>query len=184
MIDISRNDKGETLPPEKRPERLAEVFLWLKAGQKEYDTIFLDSLTEVNDSLIAFLKKKHTDMKDSLKIYMENMEIMMRLSREFRDLHYNVVLVALSEVEKDDVGRRFTTASVVGKVAARLPSLFDEVINLQVVENDKKEPIQRFQCRPTGDIVCKDRSGRLDLYEPYNLGKLFRKIENKQQGEK
>lgn len=179
MIDISQTDDGKEIQLKDRMARLYEVFAWLKAGQKDYDTVFLDSLTEVNQALLAALKEKHKDMKDTLKLYMDNSEVMQRLAREFRDLRYNVVIVSLSEVEKDDLGRRFTTASVVGKVAQHLPALFDEVLNLQVYENEKKEQLTRFQCRSTVDTVCKDRSGKLEFYEPYDLGKIFRKIEGK-----
>lgn len=176
MIDISRDDNGKEIEPKDRVKRLAEVFQWLKQGQKEYDTVFLDSLTEVNACLMAYLDDKYKDSKDTLKKFGDNMTIMTRLAKEFRDLPYNVVLVALSEIEKDDIGRRFTTSSVVGKVAQHLPSFFDEVFNLQVAEDEKKNAVVRFQCRSSQDIVCKDRSGKLFMYEPYNLGKIFRKI--------
>lgn len=176
MIDIARTDDGKEIPPEKRWDRLGEVFLWLSQGQKEYDTVYVDSLTEINQALMATLKIKYPDRKDTLPMYGENAESMTKLVRRFRDLPYNVVIIALTEVEKDDIGRRFTTASVVGKVAQHLPSLMDEVLNLQIVEDEKKNPIQRFQCRATGDLVCKDRSGKLSLYEEYNLGKIFNKI--------
>ena len=179
MIDISRTDEGKEIALKDRMARLFEVFTWLKAGQKEYDTVFVDSLTEINQALLAALKDKHKDMKDTLKVYMDNSEVMLRTVREFRDLQYNVVLVSLSEVEKDDVGRRFTTASVVGKVAQHLPALFDEVFNLQIFENEKKEQMERIQTRSGMDIICKDRSGKLAPFEPNDLGKIFRKIEGK-----
>lgn len=186
MIDIAKTDDGKEIPMAQRISKLYEIFTWLKSGQKDYNVIFLDSLTEVNQTLMAALKEKHKDMKDTLKLYMDNSEIMLKLVREFRDLPYHVVIVSLSEVEKDDVGRRFTTASVVGKVAQHLPSLMDEVLNLQTYEDESKKPAQRFQCRAHTDVVCKDRSGKLNFYEQNDLGKIFLKIENKQpiQGEK
>jgi adenosyl cobinamide kinase/adenosyl cobinamide phosphate guanylyltransferase len=176
MIDISKDDSGKDLEMKDRIKRLAEVFTWLKEGQKEYDTVFLDSLTEINQTLMAHLEDKHKEAKDTLKKYGDNMTIMMKLVREFRDLPYNVVIVSLSEIEKDDIGRRYTTSSVVGKVAQHLPSFFDEVFNLSIHEDDKKTPVPKFQCRASADIVCKDRSGKLQMFEPYNLGEIFKKI--------
>lgn len=179
MIDIARTDDGKGILPQDRMARLYEVFTWLQKGQPEYDTVFLDSLTEVNSVLMASLKVKFPDRKDSLPMYGENFETMTKLVKAFRDLPYNVVIVSLSETEKDDVGRRFVTSSVVGKVAQYLPSFFDEVLNLSIKEDDQKNPIPVFQTRPANNIVCKDRSGKLNLYEPYDLGKIFRKIEGK-----
>lgn len=176
MIDISKNDKGEDLPMEKRFDRLGEVYAWLKKGQSEYDTIFVDSLTEINAALIIQLKQEIPDAKDTLKVYMANSEKMVKLVRAFRDLPYNVVLVSLSEVEKDELGKRFTTASVVGKVAQHLPALMDEVIHIQVVEDENKKISRRFQCGASSGIVCKDRSGMLNTFEPADLGQLFNKI--------
>jgi len=180
MIDIARNDDGKEIPMEKRFDRLGEVFKWLKLGQKDYDTVMLDSLTEVNQTLMASLNAKYPDRKDSLPKYGENSETMLKLVRAFRDLPYHVVIVSLSEVEKDDIGRRFTTASVIGKVANFLPSLMDEVLNLQIFQDDHGKVTRRFQCSPSGQIVCKDRSGKLDAYEPADLGKIFLKIQGKQ----
>lgn len=182
MIDLAKDDNGKEIPPKDRLLRLAEMFKWAREGQKQYDTIILDSLTEVNQCLMAYLDDKYKDAKETLKKYGDNMVIMTRLVKEFRDLPYNVVLIALSEVEKDDVGRRYTTASVVGKVAQHLPAFFDEVLYLHVAEDENKKPVTRFQCKSTMDIVCKDRSGKLGLYEPYDLGLIFNKIKGVKNG--
>lgn len=176
MIDISKNDKGEDLPLEKRFDRLGEVYAWLKKGQSEYDVIFVDSLTEINQALIVQLKMEIPDAKDTLKVYMANSERMVKLVRAFRDLPYHVVLVALSEVEKSEIGQRFTTASVVGKVAQHLPALMDEVLHLQIYEDENKKIYRRFQCDISPGIVAKDRSGRLNRFEQADLGIIFNKI--------
>lgn len=180
LVDISRDDKKQEIPMTGRFERLGEVYKWLKAGQKDYDTVFLDSLTEVNQALLSHLKEKYPDAKDSLKLYGQNMEMMVKLVRAFRDLPYHVVLISLSEVERDEFGRRFTTASVVGKVANHLPALMDEVLNMQVIEDENKKTSTRFQCQSSPGMICKDRSGKLSMYENANLGLIFKKILGKQ----
>jgi hypothetical protein len=177
MIDISTNDKGEPVPMEKRFSRLGEVFKFLKEGQHKFDTIYIDSLTEINKCLIAELKAKpeYQDPKNTLKLYGENAEIMLKLARAFRDLPLNVVLVCLQSVEKDEIGKRYITADLVGKVADHLPPLYDIILNLQIVEQEGKK-IQRFQCQAGDNIVAKDRTGQLNFYEEYDLGKLFKKV--------
>lgn len=177
LVDISTDDSGKALPLEKRFDRLGEVYKFIQSGKHDFDTIYVDSLTEINKCLIAQLKSmpEYQDPKQTLKMYGQNLEMMVRLARAFRDLPYNVVLVALESVEKDEVGRRFTTADFIGQVANHLPPLMDEVLNLQVVEKDGKQ-VQQFQCQLGNNVKCKDRSGKLQMFESYDLGLIFKKM--------
>lgn len=181
MIDISRDDAGKSIEMKDRLKRLFEIFSFIKEGKHDFDTIFLDSLTEVNECLMAALRVKFTDPSATLKMYGENSEMMKKIVKEFRDLKYNVVIVSLSTVEKDDIGKRFITSDVVGKVANQLPSFFDEVFHLGLHEIEGKT-VRKLQCNPSESIVCKDRSGVLKMHEDADLGIIFNKIKqtNKQ----
>lgn len=176
MIDISTNDKGETIAPAKRFERLLEVYKFLSGTKHGYDTIVLDSLTELNQCLLETLREKHTDPKDTLKMFGENSQVMQKMIKAFRDLDLNVVLIALASLEKDDLGRRFTTIDVVGKVAGAIPPLFDEV--LYMFSDDKG--VRQILTTNTDKTVAKDRSGKLTMVEEANLGKIFKKIKGGQ----
>lgn len=176
VFDMSKTDDGAPVPMEKRIIRLQEIYTYLKEVKHDFDNVFLDSLTEMNDCLMALLKTKFVDAKDTLKMYGENKEKMIALVKSFRDLPLNVVIISLSSIERDDVGRRFTTSDVVGSVAQRLPALFDEVFYLSVHTDDKGKQHRRFQCQPTEAVIAKDRSGKLEMYEEPNLGKVFKKI--------
>jgi hypothetical protein len=176
MVDISTNDKGEPVAMEDRLARLHEVFLYLKDGKHKFDTVVLDSLTEINHCVMAYLKKKHPDPKSNLVKFGENSEIMQKIVREFRDLKLNVVLIALASNDKDDIGRRYTDIDLVGKTATKIPALFDEVIYYFVTKTDKDGVIRKFQCQPSDQVRAKDRSGKLSAYEDADLGKLFLKI--------
>jgi len=175
MIDISKDENGNQLELNQRLKRLGEVLAYLKQPDHGYRTVILDSLTEVNQFLMAYLKTKF-DASQTLKMFGENKELMIKLVKEFRDLPMNVVIIVLSNVEKDEMGRRFTGLDVVGSVSAALPALFDEVFNLQIVEDENKKPMRRLQCRASETIICKDRSGKLDQYEKADLGYIFKKI--------
>lgn len=181
LLDLTHNDKGEALDETGRINRLKETFVWLKKGQPEYDTIFLDSLTEISQAIVAQQKKIFTDPKDTLKIYMKHSEMMLELVKAFRDLPYNVVLVGLSESEQDAIGRKFQTVSVVGKVSQHLPALMDTVLHLQVVEDKDKKQVPMFQTFKTATQVAKDRDGALFPWEPYDLGAIFNKLINKKE---
>lgn len=176
VYNISKTDEDAVVPMEKRMARLHEVYIYLKEVKHDFDNVFLDSLTEMNDCLMALLKTKYVDPKETLKMYGENKEKMIALVKSFRDLPLNVIIISLSSVEKDDVGRRFTTSDVVGSVAQRLPAMFDEVFYLFVSADEKGKQHRKLQCHPTAEVVAKDRSGKLDMYEEPNLGNVFKKI--------
>lgn len=172
VIDISRNDKDEVLEPSKRFERLGESFKFLSEGKHHYDTIVLDSLTEINQCLMDYLRTKYPDAKDTLKMYGDNSVMMTKVIKSFRDLKYNVVLIALESVEKDESGKRFTTVDLIGKVAANIPPYFDEVLYMFTTDEGER----KILTNKTEKTVAKDRSGKLAQVEEANLGKLFKKI--------
>jgi len=172
LIDISRDDKDQVLEPSKRFERLGEAYKYLAEGKHKYDTIILDSLTEINQCLMDYLRVKYPDAKDTLKMYGDNAVMMNKVIKSFRDLKYNVVLIALDSIEKDEVGKRYITIDLVGKVAANVPPLFDEVLYLFINE----EGGRNILTTKTEKTVAKDRSGKLAQIETANLGKIFKKI--------
>lgn len=172
LIDISRDDKDQVIEPSKRFERLGEAYKFLNEGKHSYDTVILDSLTEINQCLMDYLRVKHPDAKDTLKMYGENAVMMNKVIKSFRDLKHNVVLIALESTEKDEIGKRYTTVDLVGKVAANVPPLFDEVLYMFINEEGGRQILTT----KTEKTVAKDRSGKLDQLENANLGKLFKKI--------
>jgi len=177
VIDLTKDDDGKKIPLSKRVIKLDQVHAWLdKEKPKEYDTIVIDSLTEVNQALMSYLGEKHPVEKDALKKYRDNNDIMRKLVKDFRDLHYNVVFIAQSEVEKDDVGRRFTQPSIIGKLAQDLPYFFDFVFCMKIVSDDKGTEKRIFQCDLSSDTMAKNRGGLLNKFENANLGEIFTKL--------
>jgi hypothetical protein len=180
VIDISKDENENPIDIKERSAYLMQkVFPFIKSGKHNYDTIFVDSVTEINAIVMAYLNHKYPDPKQNMPKFGENTEVMRRIIREFRDLKYNVVLVGLSTIEKDDVGRRFIVPDVVGKIGQEIPAMFDEVFYLQVYTDDKGVSKRRIQCQPNSDItLCKDRSLKLQMYEENELGKIFKKIKH------
>jgi hypothetical protein len=176
MIDIAKDDDGNPIDMKDRIARLHKIFTFLKEGKHDFDTVYLDSLTEVNQCLMAYLKHKYPDRKDSLLMYGENAELMMKIVKEFRDLKYNVIITALASVEKDDIGRRFIAPDVIGKFSQALPQLFDEVFYLHAKLEEEGKVVRKFQTFPTENIMAKDRSGTLEPFEEVNLSKIIKKI--------
>lgn len=187
VIDLTLDDEGNLLPREKRINRLNEVYNWLltEEAMKQFECIYLDSLTEINLNLLEGLAVIFPDRKDSLVMYGELSKKMRTIITKFRDLpHYSVVFTALEETEKDDNGFRFQTVQLVGSFAARIPGYFDEVFYLFVDKDSNRSLITNKNDR----VIAKDRSGKLLKQEPADLGIIFDKIlgkpETKQKGEK
>ncbi len=177
VIDLTKDDEGKKIPMSKRIIKLDQVHAWLeKEKPKEFDTIVIDSLTEVNQALMSYLHEKHPAEKDALKKYRDNNDIMRKLIKDFRDLHYNVVFISQSEVEKDDVGRRFTQPSIIGKLAQDLPYFFDFVFCMKIITDEKGIEKRIFQCDLSTDTMAKNRGGLLNKFEQANLGEIFTKL--------
>lgn len=178
VIDISLDDNGNLIPKEKRIARLQDVYRYLltDTAQKTYKWIFIDSLTEISQNLMEQLHAEFPDRKDSLPMYGENSKRMRGIIKSFRDLpKYNVVMTALSEIDKDENGSRFTTISLVGKMAQLLPGFFDEVFYYHQEKTD--DGLKRFLVtQPSERVVAKDRSGKLDKLEQPNLQNIANKI--------
>lgn len=178
VIDISQDDNCGAIPKEKRIARLGEVYKFLesKESQTKYKWIFIDSLTELSQNMVEQLNVEFPDRSSSLVMYGENAKRMRSLVKSFRDLpSYNVVFTALSTIDKDENGSRFTTIDLIGNFASKLPGFLDEVFFLHV----DKDGNRTLQTQPTDKIVSKDRSGVLQKFEPADLGLIAEKINAK-----
>lgn len=176
VVDLSQDDEGAVIPQEKRIARLVEVYKFLQTpeARKKYEHIFIDSLTEINQNLIAQLNQEFPDRKDALVMYGENAKRMRGLVRSFRDLPmYSVYFTALSEIDKDENGMRFLGPQLVGKMSAQVNAFFDEVFYLHV---DKETGARALITAKTDNLAVKDRSGKLDAKEPANLEVIIKKI--------
>lgn len=93
-----------------------------------------------------------------------------------------VVLVGILENQKDDFGRPNWQLQIDGSKAGReLPGIVDQVVAMGMVQFEGQEaPTRAFLCKAEAadfpGFTPKDRSGRLDAYEPPNLGKLITKL--------
>lgn len=174
VIDITKDDDGVLIPEDKRIARLGQVYKFLLEDEvsKKYKWIFIDSLTEISQSLFATLQKEFPDRKDSLVLYGENSKRLKSLVKSFRDIpHYNVVFTALSSLDKDEAGNRYHGIDVVGKTGELLPAFFDEVFYMNIVEDERV-----LHCQKEERTVSKDRSGKLDKLEQPNLALIAKKI--------
>ena len=156
---------------------LREAFRWAKKKKKakDFDSICLDSVSEIAEIILSDEKGKE---KDPRKAYGNMQDMMMDLIRNFRDLpDKNVYMSAKQERIQDDNNRLLFGPSMPGqKLAQQLPYLFDEIFAYQIVKDQNGVPQRILLTQPDGISQAKDRSGKLDMWEEPDLGKIIKKI--------
>ena len=192
-INIMEDDNGQQLPRtaehikddgslihySPRLAQLRDALDYLKTddAKKKYDWVFLDSLTEIGQILSESLKKNYPEAKMALPMWGEYAEKMRSLVKEFRDLSgFNVVLIALSSVEKDENSRRYQGIDVQGKISTQMPALFDEVFYYHTYTEEGGGLKRVLITQPNEKVLAKDRSGSLDEFEEPNLSLIADKI--------
>lgn len=160
-------------------ETLRAVYAEIKASPDVYDWVVLDSISEIGEVVLSSEKAKS---KDPRAAYGNLQESMLSIMRAFRDLPCGVYFSAKMASTKDEATGRVThTIGMPGaKLGDAIPYLFDEVFRLVVIEedgDDGKKVASRYLLTATdGKSTAKDRSGRLDAYEPADLGAIVAKI--------
>lgn len=152
-------------------KEINEAYNLLKADN-QYQTICLDSISEIADSVITELKK---GVNDARQAYGQLSDALGALIRNFRDLKSkHVVFIAKSKrIDDEESGTWQMEPYIPGKALPfQIPYLVDEVFYYDI---DRKG--NRVLCtKSTRKYVAKDRSGMLDEFEKPNLSEIFTKI--------
>lgn len=158
-------------------EALNEAFEWLMLSDegKTFKSIALDSISEIAEVILGDEKAA---AKDGRMAYGNMQERMTRLIRSFRDIPgRNVYFSAKVEKQANELGQVLYSPSMPGqKLGQMLPYFFDEVLALRIFQ-DKDSVMQRMlMCVSDGLWQAKDRSGRLEAWEPADLGAVIAKV--------
>ena len=155
---------------------LLEALEWAKGSEeaKQFDSFALDSISEIAEVVLAHEK---TEAKDPRQAYGALQDAMAYIVRAFRDLPKHVYFTAKCEKTADETGRLLYAPAMPGnKLAQSLPYFFDEVLAMRV-ERDEDGTTQRALLTSSDGLwQAKDRSGRLDDWEPADLGEIIKKI--------
>jgi phage nucleotide-binding protein len=156
---------------------LTEAYKWLSESAEavQFQSVALDSISEVAEVVLNAEKKAS---KDPRQAYGAMQEQMADIIRAFRDLPgRHVYMSAKLEKTQDEMGRVLYSPSMPGnKTGQQLPYFFDEVLALRV-ERDAEGNTQRaLMCDSDGLWLAKDRSGKLETWEAPDLGAIIAKI--------
>lgn len=159
------------IPYEGGWSQVADVYEWLKAGNHEYRTVIMDSLTEMQklnmssvmvDRLTNSSAELDADVPD-IRAWNKNLEQCRKYIRYFRDLPINVMFTALLRVEKDPKrGFLKKMPSLSGKLATEVAGFLDIVCYMYSKEVDGGNK-RLLLTGATEDTIAKDRSTYLPV---------------------
>lgn len=142
---------------------------------QQFQSIALDSLSEIAEVILADQKKK---TKDARQAYGAMQEIVADIIRKFRDVpNRNVYFSCKMGQTQDEMGRILYAPVVPGKsFSQQLAYYFDALFCLRVEKDQEGRPTRALMTSSDGIYQAKDRSGRLDQWEPCDLGAIINKI--------
>jgi AAA domain len=160
---------------------LRDAFNWACTSKDvaAFETICLDSVTEIAEVLLADLIKTK-GQNDPRKAYGELVPQMSEIIRAFRDLPgKNVYFSAKVEPIKDELSGtvKYGPSMPGQKLGPLLPYFFDEVFRLGIGKGQDGTLYRFLQTQPDLQYIAKDRSGSLAVYEPPDLSAVFKKIQ-------
>lgn len=160
-------------------KKMQEVYNELADGNSGYNTVILDSLTEIQkfsmynimEELTAKSPERSADVP-SMREWGINLEQTRRLVRGFRDLDMHTVIVSLARHEKNEkTGVTSTQPSLSGKMAGEVAAFLDVVVFLyvkQIGAGDEQRNVRFLLSQKTETHIAKDRTNKLPqvLEEP------------------
>jgi hypothetical protein len=160
---------------------------------KRYKCIFIDSITVASRLCLEYAKSMSDVVKtgkpDVRAAYGLMATEILSWINHFQHLQgVDVIFVGGLDQKQDDFNRTVYSPQVEGsKVSSELPGILDEVITMTTIQGGGSTAgMRKFVCQtinPDG-YPAKDRSGKFNVFEDANLGKLLRKIKgHKEQDE-
>jgi len=161
----------------KTYDDLREVYSALKSGELKYDSVCLDSVSEISEILLVHEKAKN---KDGRMAYQNVSEAVTGLMRSFRDLDIHVLFLCKEGKDNND-GIFFFGPKMASKpLGDSITYFFDEVLALRILDDqdDDGNPIAArwLQTRIGQGYTAKDRSGKLEPFEKPDLTALIAKL--------
>lgn len=140
------------------------------ALDSDYDTICLDSLSDIAESILAELKGKYSDGRQA---YGRLQDIIGKYVRLFRDMKGKNVYITAKEAKVDLNGVSVVQPSMPGQTLTNnIPYFFDLLLRL---EADKKGN-RTIHTASSFTQICKDRSGKLESKEKPDIGYIIKTI--------
>ncbi len=183
-LSVRNNPIAARIPgiPLFSPSAIRDFFAWFNSSAevRNFDTIIIDSFSQLAEIIIQEKlggKSKAGNKPDGKAAYGD----MARECMEYAEaMHYrmgiNIICIAKQAVFQE-MGTDFTKPVFPGKdLNVRMPHLFDEIIHIGTHPECGVVDKSTLQCRPSFNILARDRSDTLEQFEFTDFGALFQKI--------
>jgi len=166
--------------PNNTTGSLESIYDYLQSDEakKKYKYVFIDSLTEIGQLIVAELKKDphFGQPKNALQLWGKYTELMTMICKSYRDMSdYSVIFTCLNAVEKDGL-EKFESFNLQGSsIKNSIKAWYDLVLFYKVYKDE--DGTHRMLVTDTAESpLAKDRSGKLDAYEKADLSVIINKI--------
>ncbi len=157
------------------PKLIDEFFDWLfgSAETKNFDTVAIDSVSQM---ATIYLEQAEKTNKHGLAAYGDMADsIMKHLNKLYYLPQKHTYLIAKQEVVTV-VNSSFVRPSFEGKYLNKeVPSLFDEILYLNIHNIPNVGQVRAFRCQQSIDTIARDRTGKLNEFEPPDFNALVQK---------
>ena len=175
--------KGKNIPVMmiENHEDLEEAydFITTNPKAKNFETIALDSISDIAEAVLAYFKKNPKDGNTHPQAAYGSMaDELLPLIKKFRDIpDKHVYFIAKSKLMKDDyTGITSWMPMMPGQqLGPGLPYLFDFVLAMRDAETESGAKYAYLQTKGDIQYIAKDRSNKLNAIEEPHLTKLFNK---------
>lgn len=151
---------------------LVELLQYLKTEKHDYQTVVIDSITEINDVIRTWIEKRNSRSMN-LQDWGELWRKIRGILWEFRNLNMNVLFIAQEIVEKDEEKISQIKPSLNGKNATEIAYFMDVVAYLYI----DKEWNRKINTSWNSKLLSKDRSWLLTDPDDINFASWCTKIE-------
>lgn len=161
--------KGDTV------ERIDEFFDWFfgSAEAKKFDSLAVDSISEWCELVLALMLKRHSH---GLKAYGEMAEKVLAIIAKLYFMPEKHMYLICKETHLEEQGAQKARPYFPGKeVYKEINHKFDLIMHAGLHTVPGAGIQKSFCTNATFDIHARDRSGKLNQYEPMDLNQIFRK---------
>ncbi len=164
--------------PEKSLQDIYDALEFAQESEEamQYETISLDSITEVAQVMLFQLKVKYKDPRHSYPMLADEMG---KLMRGFRDLKGKNVLVSAksARMEDSDTGTVTYKPKMPGKeLLFDIPYIFDQVLFMTSMPDEDGIEYRVLKTAKGYGFDAKDRSRTLQPIEEPDMGKIIAKV--------
>lgn len=167
--------------PNKPISSLEEIYDFLQSDEAKakYKYVFIDSLTEIGQLIVAELKKDphYGQPKNALALWGKYSELMTMVAKSYRDMSdYSIIFTCLDSVERDGLDK-IESFNIQGtSIKNSIKSWFDLVLFYKVYTDENGEKHRTLVTDIAEAPLSKDRTGKLEAYEPADLSAIINKI--------